>query len=126
MAGAPPSTGAARRAAGVPQPPSPRPAAGARRPEAARAAAARLLAVAPWPSMAASGVDEDGSGGEAMAVSGGEGSMAISGGEPSMAASDVGVGRMRREENGGHVECVGFRHKGKRVLEGANTCILIY
>ena len=43
--------------------------------------------------MAASGVDEDGSGGEAMAVSGGEGSMAISGGEPSMAASDVGVGR---------------------------------
>jgi len=76
--------------------------------------------------MAASGVDEDGSGGEAMAVSGGEGSMAISGGEPSMAASDVGVGRMHREENGGHVECVGFRHKGKRVLEGANTCISIY
>ena len=36
------------------------------------------------------------------------------------------VGRRRREENGGHVECVRFRHKDKRVLEGANTCILIY
>lgn len=67
--------------------------------------------------MAASGVDEDGSGGEAMAVSGGEGSMAISGGEPSMSASG---GRRRAGES------VGFRHTAKRVLEGASTCISIY
>ena len=88
-----PTAGSARPAAGAQQPPSPRPTAGVPRPEAARAEAARLQAVAPWPSMAASGVDEDGSGGETMAASGREGSMAISGGEPSMAALDVGVGR---------------------------------